>query len=59
MPPRASLNCFKPIPPRHPGKLKNFRYAVGEVKDQKAGLETLEEVESLHELVTDLGPLAS
>ena len=41
------------------GKLKNFRYAVGEVKDQKAGLETLEEVESLHELVTDLGPLAS
>jgi hypothetical protein len=41
------------------GKLKNFRHDVGEVKAQKAGLNTLEEVESLHELVTDLGPMAS
>jgi Family of unknown function (DUF6079) len=41
------------------GKLKNFRYDAGEVKAQKAGLDTLAEVESLHELVTDLGPLAS
>jgi hypothetical protein len=41
------------------GKLKNFRYDVSEVKAQKAGLDTLEEVESLHELVTDMGPLAS
>jgi hypothetical protein len=41
------------------GKLKNFRYDVSEIKAQKAGLDTLEEVESLHELVTDLGPLAS
>jgi hypothetical protein len=41
------------------GKLKNFRYDVTEVRSQKAGLNTLEEIESLHELVTDLGPLAS
>jgi hypothetical protein len=41
------------------GKLKNFRYDAAEVKGQKAGLEALDEVESLHELVTDLGPLAS
>jgi Family of unknown function (DUF6079) len=41
------------------GKFKNFRYDVGEVKAQKVGLDTLEEVESLQEFVTDLGPLAS
>src|SRR5260370_916026 len=41
------------------GKLKNFRYGVGEIKVQRPGLDTVEEVESLHELVTDLGPLAS
>ncbi len=41
------------------GKLKNFRHDVSEVKAQKVGLATLDEVESLRELVTDLGPLAS
>jgi hypothetical protein len=42
-----------------PGKLKNFRYDAPEVKAQKAGLDSLQEVQSLQELVTDLGPLAS
>jgi hypothetical protein len=41
------------------GKLKNFRQDAQEVKAKKIGLDTLQEVESLHELVTDLGPLAS
>ena len=42
-----------------PGKLKNFRYDAGEVSVHRDGLKTLKEVESLQELVTDLGPSAS
>jgi predicted ATPase len=42
-----------------PGKLKNFRYDVQEVTSHRAGLQALEEIESLQELVTDLGPTAS
>lgn len=41
-----------------PGKLKNLRYGVTEVKAQKAGLEALAEVESLQKLVNDLGSTA-
>ena len=39
-----------------PGKLKNFRYDAGEVSGYRDGLKALNEVESLQELVTDLGP---
>ena len=42
-----------------PGRLKNFRYDAGEVRGHRDGLNALNEVESLQELVTDLGPTAS
>jgi hypothetical protein len=42
-----------------PGKLKNFRYDAQEVKRHEDGLKALSEIESLQELVSDLGPLAS
>lgn len=42
-----------------PGKLKNFHYDTQEVNRQQAGLQTLAEVESLQELVSDLGTTAS
>ncbi|MBW2068238.1 MAG: ATP-binding protein [Deltaproteobacteria bacterium] len=42
-----------------PGKLKNFRYDVQEVSRHKEGLKALKEIESMQELVRDLGPLAS
>jgi hypothetical protein len=42
-----------------PGQLKNFRYDVQEVKRHEDGLNALSEIESLQELVSDLGPLAS
>ncbi|MFQ5794413.1 MAG: DUF6079 family protein [Candidatus Bipolaricaulia bacterium] len=42
-----------------PGKLKNFRYDMQEVKAQETGLQTLEKIETLRELVNDLGPIAS
>src|SRR5690606_24082644 len=42
-----------------PGKLKNFRYDAQEVKCHEDGLKTLSEIESLQELVSDLGPVAS
>ncbi|WP_273888494.1 DUF6079 family protein [Rubrobacter naiadicus] len=42
-----------------PGKLKNFRYDAQEVKRHEDGLSALSEIESLQELVSDLGPLAS
>ncbi len=42
-----------------PGKLKNFRYDAQEVKRHEDGLKALSELESLQELVSDLGPLAS
>jgi hypothetical protein len=42
-----------------PGKLKNFRYDAQEVKRHEDGLKALSEVESLQELVHDLGPVVS
>ena len=42
-----------------PGKLKNFRYKAQEVSLHNGGLQTLEEFESLQELMTDLGSTAS
>jgi hypothetical protein len=42
-----------------PGKLKNFRYDAQEVKSHEDGLKALSEIESLQELVNDLGPVAS
>jgi len=42
-----------------PGKLKNFRYDAQEVKRHEDGLKALSEIESLQELVSDLGPVAS
>jgi len=42
-----------------PGKLKNFRYDATEVSGHFEGLRTLEEIESLQELVAGLGPTAA
>jgi len=42
-----------------PGKLKNFHYDVQEVQNHEDGLRALKEIESLQELVRDLGPVAS
>jgi hypothetical protein len=42
-----------------PGKLKNFRYDAQDVSGHRDGLKALNEVESLQELVTDLGSTAS
>ena len=42
-----------------PGKLKNFRQSKGDVEQQKAGLDALQEVETLQDLVADLGATAS
>ncbi|MGI9859879.1 DUF6079 family protein [Moorella naiadis] len=41
-----------------PGKLKNFRYEVEEVSGYHDGLLALEEIESLQELITELGGIA-
>lgn len=42
-----------------PGKLKNFRYDAQEVTVHRAGFSALAEIESLQELVADLGSTAS
>ena len=42
-----------------PGRLKNFRYTVQEVTSHREGLDSLAEIESLRQVVTDLGPIAS
>jgi hypothetical protein len=42
-----------------PGKLKNFRYSVQEVTGQRDGMAALQEIGSLHELVSDLGSTAA
>ena len=55
-----SKNFLESLQPySSPGKLKNFRYGVKEVKTQKAGFDTLNEVESLRKLVAELGTTAS
>ena len=41
------------------GKFKNFHYEASEVTAQKTGLSFLKEIESLEELVVDLGSTAS
>jgi hypothetical protein len=42
-----------------PGRLKNFRYDVHEVRSHQEGLQALREIEYLQELATDLGSVAS
>lgn len=42
-----------------PGKLKNLRYDAKEINRHRAGLDTLSEIESLQELITDFGAIAS
>ena len=41
------------------GRLKNFKYTAQEITGHRTGLQTLEEVESLQGLISDLGPTAS
>jgi hypothetical protein len=41
------------------GKLKNFRYTTDEVTAQRIGLDSLGEIESLTDLVSDLAPAAA
>ena len=41
-----------------PGKLKNFRYDTKQVLGQRKGLDALTEIESLQQLVAELGPVA-
>ena len=42
-----------------PGKVKNFRQSKEDVEQQKAGLDALQEVEAIQELLADLGNTAS
>jgi Family of unknown function (DUF6079) len=42
-----------------PGKLKNFRYQEQEVTTNRSGLQTLEEITALQDLVTNLNAIAS
>ena len=42
-----------------PGKLKNFRYDAQEVTSHRDGINSLTEIESLQELIADLGSTAS
>ncbi len=42
-----------------PGRLKNFRDNAEDVNNHREGLDSAQEIESLQELVADLGPMAS
>jgi predicted ATPase len=42
-----------------PGKLKNFRYQEQEVTAHRSGLQTLDEITALQDLVANLGTIAS
>ena len=42
-----------------PGRLKNFRYTAQEITAHREGFDSLAEIASYRELVTDLGPAAS
>lgn len=42
-----------------PGKLKNLRHDAADIAKHKDGLAALDEIEALHRLVADLGPVAS
>ena len=54
---KAFLESLQPY--SSPGKLKNFRYEAQEVQSHKDGLAALSEIESLQELVNELGPICS
>ena len=42
-----------------PGKLKNFRYAIKDVKKQQAGFDAIKKMDTLDKLIRDLNPLVS
>ena len=42
-----------------PGRLKNLRYDVQEIRSHRAGLQALRDIEVLQELVTHLSPVAA
>ncbi|MBI4025765.1 MAG: ATP-binding protein [Verrucomicrobia bacterium] len=42
-----------------PGKLKNFRFDTQEVNGQRKGIQAMAEIDTLQELLTDLGTTAS
>jgi hypothetical protein len=42
-----------------PGRLKNLRYDVQEIRQQRAGLQALRDIEVLQELVTQMSPIAA
>ena len=42
-----------------PGRLKNLRYDVQEIRQHRAGLQALRDIEALQELVTHLSPVAA
>ncbi len=42
-----------------PGKFKNFRYDVDDVKSHHVGLQSLKDIEALHDMLTELEPTAS
>ena len=61
---RATLDATKVFleslqPYDQPGKFKNFRYDTEGVEAQRQGIQTLEELSSLQELVTDLSTTAA
>ncbi len=54
---KAFLESLQPY--NTAGKLKNFRYDTAEVTAQKAGLDALDEIESLADLIAGVGPKAA
>jgi hypothetical protein len=42
-----------------PGRLKNLRYDVQEIRQHRAGLQALRDIDALQELVTNLSPVAA
>jgi len=42
-----------------PGKLKNFRYDTQEVRAHRDGIQAIEEIKSLQDMIGDLGTMAS
>ncbi|MHC1596361.1 MAG: DUF6079 family protein [Candidatus Syntropharchaeales archaeon] len=43
----------------NPGKLKNFRYVIKDVKKQQAGFDAIKKMDTLDKLIRDLSPPAS
>ena len=54
---KGFLESLQPL--NTPGKLKNFRYEAQEVTGHRDGLQALKEIESIQELLADLGSTAS